>query len=468
MKSLFLRLLTFMWLAMTLLVGAFALIHAWAFPPEAGEARQRFTARAAEIRGENAVYCLQLRLEHCEQVLARREPRDLKLALYRDGELALGEPISAGADLVRAAQAAPDHDAFQVGESELTAVVLDRDPRYVVVAEGPVWSRWMFFLVPDTLPYRLLAIVVVTGLVSVLLARYLSRPIAQLRQATQRIASGDLSVRVGSQLAHADSETRGLGRDLDAMAERITALIESERRLRRDMSHELRSPLTRLNIALELIRRRSPEELAPHFERIERDTARLDALIGELLKLQHLEAETSVHGEALDLVGLTTRIVEDANLEAEQRGCRVRARLQAGVAVRGNRELLRRAIENVIRNAVRFTAEGTEVDVTLQPHARQAVLTVRDHGPGVPEEALQHIFKPFYRVGGDRARSTGGTGLGLAITERAVQLHGGNVRAQNHPERGLLVTIELPLEDGAERDRERSTSPGLSRERAFT
>jgi len=325
--------------------------------------------------------------------------------------------------------------------------VLDRDPRFVVVAEGPVWSRWMFFLVPDTLPYRLIAIVLVTGLVSVLLARYLSRPIAQLRQATQRMAAGDLSVRVGSQLAHADSETRGLGRDLDAMAERITALLESERRLRRDMSHELRSPLTRLNIALELIRRRSPEELAPHFDRIERDTARLDALIGELLKLQHLEAETSVHGEALDLSGLTQQIVDDANLEAEQRGCRVRASLQPGFLVRGNRELLQRAIENVIRNAVRFTADGTEVEVTLAPQARRAVLTVRDQGPGVPDDALQHIFKPFYRVDGDRARSTGGTGLGLAITERAVNLHGGSVRAQNHPDQGLLVTIELPLDD---------------------
>ena len=447
MKSLFLRLLTFMWLAMTLLVGAFALIHAWAFPPEAGELRQKFTARAAEIRGENAVYCLRLGLEHCAQGLARRDPRDLKLALYRDGQLVLGEPIAAGPEMVSAALAAPDHDAFQVGENELTSVVLNRDPRFVVVADGPVWSRWMFFLVPDTLPYRLIAIVLVTGLVSVLLARYLSRPIAQLRQATQRMAAGDLSVRVGSQLAHADSETRGLGRDLDAMAERITALLESERRLRRDMSHELRSPLTRLNIALELIRRRSPEELAPHFDRIERDTARLDALIGELLKLQHLEAETSVHGEALDLSGLTQQIVDDANLEAEQRGCRVRASLQPGFLVRGNRELLQRAIENVIRNAVRFTADGTEVEVTLAPQARRAVLTVRDQGPGVPDDALQRIFKPFYRVDGDRARSTGGTGLGLAITERAVNLHGGSVRAQNHPDQGLLVTIELPLDD---------------------
>jgi signal transduction histidine kinase len=446
MKSLFLRLLTFMWLAMTLLVGAFALIHAWAFPPEAGEQRQKFTARAAETRGENALYCSRLALDHCEAGLARRDPRDSQLALYRDGQLALGQPIAGGPELAQAALASADQNAFQVGETELTAVVLGRDPHYVVVAEGPVWSRWMFFLVPDTLPYRLLAIVLVTGLVSALLARYLARPIAQLREATQRMAAGDLSVRVGSKLAHADSETRALGRDLDAMAERIAASIESEQRLRRDMSHELRSPLTRLNIALELIRRRSPEELAPAFERIERDTARLDALIGELLKLHHLEAETAVHGETVELAALTRQIVDDAVLEAGRRGAQVRASLPAGLAVRGSRELLQRAIENVVRNAVRFTDEGTDVEVALERRAERALLTVRDHGPGVPADALERIFKPFYRVAGDRARNSGGAGLGLAISERAVSLHGGRVQAQNHPSGGLVVTIELPVE----------------------
>jgi signal transduction histidine kinase len=446
MKSLFLRLLTFMWLAMTLLVGAFALIHAWAFPPEAGEQRQKLSARGAETRGENALYCLRLSLEHCDAVLSRRDPRDTQLALYHDGQLVLGQAIAEGPELVRAALASVDGNAFRVGETELTAVVLDRDPRYVVVAEGPVWSRWFFFLLPDTLPYRLLAIVLVTGLVSVLLARYLSRPIARLRLATQRMAAGDLSVRVSGQLAQADSETQALGRDLDAMAERIAASIESERRLRRDMSHELRSPLTRLNIALELIRRRSPEELAPAFERIERDTARLDALIGELLQLHHLEAETGFHGEPVDLAALTRQIVDDAAIEAAQRGGHVRATLQPGLPMRGNRELLRRAIENVVRNAVRFTDDGTDVEVTLARQSQGVSLSVRDHGPGVPAEALERIFKPFYRVAGDRARNTGGTGLGLAITERAVSLHGGQVHALNHPEHGLVVTIDLPLD----------------------
>lgn len=449
MKSLFLRLLTFMWLAMTLLVGAFALIHAWAFPPEAGELRQNRSARSAETRGENALLCQRQSLGRCAEVLEKRDPRDQRLALYRDGQVALGAPIVGGAELAQAALAAPERSAFRVDESELTAVVLARDPRYVVVAEGPVWSRWMFFVVPDTLPYRLLAIVLVTGLVSVLLARYLSRPIARLRQATQQMAAGDLSVRVSAELTHADSETRALGRDLDAMAERIAALIDSERRLRRDVSHELRSPLTRLNIGIELLRRRSAPELAPAFERIERDTARLDAMIGELLTLHRLEAESSVHGEPIELGALAQQIVDDVSLEAEQRGATLQARLEPGCLVRGNRELLRRAIENVLRNAVRFTDPNTSVQLDLTRRDGRAELGIRDRGPGVPPDALERIFKPFYRVGGDRARNTGGTGLGLAITEQAMLLHGGSVRAENHPGQGLLVTLELPLEQPA-------------------
>lgn len=445
MKSLFLRLLVFMWLAMTLLVGAFALIHAYAFAPESGDQRQRFLARSALTRGENALLCERQGLERCAAVLEQRDPREQRLALYRDGQLALGQDIPGAGELLAQVQASPERMAFRSAETELTAAVLERDPRYVVVAESQLRSRWAFFLVPDTLPYRLAAIVFVTGLVSLLLAHFLSRPIARLRQATQQMAAGDLSVRVGSALAGADSETQALGRDLDVMAERIAALLESERRLRRDMSHELRSPLTRLNIALELIRRKSPPELGSAFERIERDTARLDALIGELLSLHQLEAEKAVLAEPVDLASLTQQIVDDAALEAEQRGCKVQARLAAPSAVRGNRELLRRAIENVVRNAVRFTEDGTSVEVELRREAQRALLTVRDHGPGVPEDALQRIFKPFYRVAGDRARKSGGTGLGLAITERAVALHGGRVLAENHVQSGLVVTLELPL-----------------------
>jgi signal transduction histidine kinase len=448
MKSLFIRLLIVMWLAMALLVGAFALIHAWAFPPEAGALRRQFAARAAETRGENALFCQRQSLPACERVLGARDPREQRLALYRDGRLELGEPISGGPELASAALAAPERSVFQVGDDERGAVVLGRDPGYVVVSVGPVWSRWLFFVSPDTLPYRLLAIVLVTGLVAVLLARYLSRPIASLRQATQRMAAGDLSVRVARQLAHADGETQALGRDLDRMAERIAALLDSERRLRRDISHELRSPLTRLNIAIELIRRRSPEDLAPAFDRIERDTARLDGMIAELLTLNRLESEGMEQREPVDLSALVRQIVEDVSLEAEQRGCQISSNVSSACSIVGNRELLRRAIENVLRNAIRFTEPTSSVDVALTCAGGTAELQVRDHGPGVPGDALAHIFEPFYRVAGDRSRQSGGTGLGLAITDQAVLLHGGRVTAQNHEQGGLVVTLGLPL--GAE------------------
>lgn len=446
MKSLFLRLLVSLWLAMALLGGAFALIHAWAFPPEAGPLRQKFALRGAETRGDNALYCLRLGERGCERGLAARDSRDQRLALYLEGALALGEPIERGPELVRRALAARDQRAFEVDEHEHVALVLPRDPRYVVVSEAPVRSRWMFFVVPDTLPYRLLAIVLVTGLVAVLLARYLSEPIGRLRRATQRMAAGDLSARVARQLARADGETQALGRDLDAMAERIQALLDSERQLRRDISHELRSPLTRLNIAIELIRRRSADDLGPAFDRIERDTARLDAMIGELLTLNRLEAEGIARAEPIELAALARHVVDDSAIEAERQGSHLVLHAPEPCALTGNGELLRRAVENVVRNAIRFTAAGEPVEVELAREADRAVLRVRDHGPGVPAASLEKLWKPFYRVEGDRARNTGGTGLGLAITEQAVSLHGGKVRAENHPEGGLLVTIELPTE----------------------
>jgi two-component system OmpR family sensor kinase len=458
-KSLFLRLLVSMWLVMALLVGAFALIHAYAFPPEAGASRQKFLARSAETRGENALLCQRQKLDNCERALERRDPRDARLALYEDGELRLGQPIAGAADLVSLALAEPDHNVFKVGENEWAAVVMSRDPHYVVVSEGPVFSRWLFFIVPDTLAYRLLAIVLVTGLVAVLLARYLSAPVARLREATQQMAAGDLSVRVAGQLVHADRQTQALGRDLDAMAERIAALLDSERRLRRDISHELRSPLTRLNIALELIRRKSSAELAPAFDRIERDTARLDQMIGELLTLNRLEAEGIASRERVDLSALARNVVDDAAIEAERQGASLALRAQEPALVQGNRELLRRAIENVVRNAIRFTRPGLPIELTLERGAERITLHVRDHGPGVPAEALESIFKPFYRVEGDRARNTGGTGLGLAITEQAVTLHGGCVRADNHASGGLVVTLELPAAEAAPRANRASFVP---------
>ncbi|WP_437604999.1 ATP-binding protein [Sorangium sp. So ce834] len=450
MKSLFLRLLVSLWIAMALLVGLFAVIHGWAFSAESSSLRRRLSTRSVELRAESALSCARDGLSGCEQRLAPLEPRDQRVAVYRSGALVSGEPIE-GAPLVEErARRSADGIAVEVGERELVAVVLRRDPSFVAVATGPVRSPWMFFIVPETLPLRLLAIVVVTGLVAVFLARYLSRPIHILRGATQRMAAGDLSVRVARRLAGADGETLALGRDMDRMAERIEELLETQRRLLRDVSHELRSPLARLNISLELVRRRSPPDVEPAFDRIERETERLNGMIGELLTLSRLESARGMERpERFDLTALVEQLVDDAALEAEQQGCSVELGARDACSLDGNEELLRRAIENVVRNAVRFTEAGTTVRIDLSCSGGVAEVRVRDRGPGVPEAALGDIFKPFYRVDDHRARGAGGTGIGLAITQRAVLLHGGEVEARNAEGGGLEVALRLPVGAGA-------------------
>jgi signal transduction histidine kinase len=444
MKSLFVRLLLFMWLAMAGVGAAFACIHAFAFAQDVSAARRRFMQRSAEVRAEHALLCSGAGLPRCERGLEAIDPRDASVSLYRDGKLALGRPIAGGPELVRAALGSPDGAAFETGERELLAVVLPREKSYVAVSSAPVRSLWAFFLVPETLPYRLLAIVAVTGVAAALLARYLSRPVALLRRATQAMAAGDLSVRTGGELRGADHETQALGRDLDRMAERIELLLESERRLRRDISHELRSPLSRLNIALELVRRKSPADALPAFDRIERETERLNSMIGELLTLNRLESERSIRREDVDLARIASDVVSDARLEAEPRGTTISLETEGASVVRGDGELLRRAFENVLRNAVRFTEPASSVEVSLTSDASAVEIQVRDHGPGVPESMLDEIWKPFYRVETDRSRALGGTGIGLAITHRAVTLHGGRAAAKNAAGGGLVVSLHLP------------------------
>jgi signal transduction histidine kinase len=444
-KSLFLRLLVSLWLTMAVLSGVFAVIHAWSFPDESGSLRRRLQRRAMELRAERALSCAREGRTGCEETLMPLDARDQRVAVYRGGSLVLGNPIDGAQSIEDEARHSSDGMAVRVDGSELTAILLARDPSYAVVATSRVRSPWFFFIVPETLPYRLLAIVVVTGLVSVLLARYLSRPIRVLRAATQELG-GDLSVRVSPRLKGADSETLALGHDMDRMAERMQELLESQKRLLRDVSHELRSPLARLGTALELVRRRSPPDVEPAFDRIERETERLNAMIGELLTLSRLESGQGLERrERVDFAALVEDVVEDAAFEAEQHGSHVEIDTMAPCSVDGSEELLRRAVENVLRNAVRFTEPGSTVHVGLARAGNSAELRIRDHGPGVPPEALTDIFKPFFRVNDDRARRTGGSGIGLAITHRAVLRHGGTVAAQNAEGSGLVVTVRLPI-----------------------
>ncbi|MGA2025791.1 MAG: ATP-binding protein [Syntrophobacteraceae bacterium] len=345
-------------------------------------------------------------------------------------------------------------DYERSGESIFTAQQLigPGGKQYTLIASLPA----RHFLTRDYsfLAMNLLIILITAGGVCYWLARYICMPISKLGAAARHLADGDLKVRVGSVLGRRRDEITELGRDFDLMAERIESLIGSQKRLLRDISHEFRSPLTRLTLALEIARRRDGQDAVNALERIELEAERLNALIGKLLMLARLESGAEEMDRApVNMQELIEELVTDADFEARGRNCKVRVVLAENCFVTGTRELLRSAVENVLRNAVRHTAENTEVMVALrckmEGGSLRALIEVRDNGPGVPEESLADLFCPFYRVGDARDRKQGGTGLGLAITERAARLHGGQVRAANVPGGGLSVTIDLPAKRAA-------------------
>lgn len=301
------------------------------------------------------------------------------------------------------------------------------------------------------LPVHIAAMLIVAGIVCYWLASYICAPIKKLHLATRRIADGDFMARVGAPAKNRKDEIAELSRDFDVMATRIESLMLGKRRLLRDISHELRSPLARLGIALELARRRANPEVSPALDRIEREANRLNGLIGQLLALVRLNSGVDkAEHRSVDIVEVVREVAADAEFEANSRNCTVRVSMSgAGCIVFGTEYLLRSAVENVLRNAVLYTREGTEIEVEVRCHegndGLQAAITVRDCGPGVPAEALEDLFKPFFRVGEARERGKGGAGLGLTIAERAVRLHGGTVTAANRPDGGLAVTIYLPV-----------------------
>lgn len=276
-------------------------------------------------------------------------------------------------------------------------------------------------------------------------AYHLTSPVRRLRSVVDCFGRGDFSARAP---ANRKDELGELARSFNEMAGRIQTLLAAERRLLLDISHELRSPLARLGVAVELAR--SGEDREDMLDRIQKEADRLNELVGELLQVTRVEADPSMQKtDAVHLDELLADLVYDSLLEAKARDCTLLLKAPAAAIVTGDEELIRRALENVIRNAIRYAPRGTAVDIELAKFhtetTKDAVLiSVRDHGPGVPEDALTRIFDPFYRVDSDRNRSSGGLGLGLAIARRSVQLHKGKLSAQNaHP--GLLVTIQFPL-----------------------
>ncbi len=324
------------------------------------------------------------------------------------------------------------------------------ETRYAFVAELP--RRQPPPLIHHVM--HILGLILVGGAFCYWLARYLTAPVKKLRIATQELARGNLSARVGRSGSRRD-ELVSLGSDFDLMAEQIESLVQAQRRLFGDISHELRSPLARLNVALELARQRSGAEAASALARIQREAENLNEMIGQLLTLTRLQTGArEIQKSTFDLCRLVREIAEDAEFEAQSGNRAVKLESDPPCAFTGNEQLLRRAIENVVRNAVHYTPGGSSIEIAVRRASSETnhdaiAISVRDHGPGVPESALEEIFRPFYRVDDARDREAGGVGLGLAIAERAILLHGGTVSAANAADGGLIVTITLNSGEGS-------------------
>jgi two-component system sensor histidine kinase CpxA len=301
-------------------------------------------------------------------------------------------------------------------------------------------SDLAFGLWQITMMMLLLIGIAVSAAGCALLAHYLTRPVVRLRAGVRSIAAGGLDTRMDADIARRRDELGGLARDFDQMAADLRALIASKEGLLRDISHELRSPLARLRVAAGLARKGAPKASAEAFERIDREVERLDALIGQILRFSRLEGGPQPAREVFDLNLLLQDAAADAEIEAQAAGKSVVVALNARACVIGDPGLVRSAVENVLRNAVRFAPDASRVEVALDAADGCATISVADRGPGVAEGELPKIFEPFYRNAG-----SGGVGLGLAIACKVLELHGGALAAANRDGGGFVVRLSLPL-----------------------
>jgi len=294
---------------------------------------------------------------------------------------------------------------------------------------------------------RLGIAVFVSGIVCWLLARHLTRPIRELQAASARLAQGDFAVEIDRRTLARRDELAALARDFARMAGKLEKLLAAQRQLLRDVSHELRSPLARLQVAAALARRKGTGLVDAEIDRMELETARVDELIGQLLALMRLEAAAgALPSTTIDLSGLLATVARDAEFEARALGVSVESRIVPGLRVQGSADLLRSAVDNIVRNGLRHTARDSRVMIAAapDPHSSQLVITVRDHGPGVPDAMLERIFDEFVRVDEARAQHAGGTGLGLAIARAGVMAHRGSILARNAATGGLEIEVRLP------------------------
>ena len=443
MNSLYTRIFLSFWVVMVLVVAG-AVGVTWLVlaersdevPRAAAELTQEANA-ALTAGGERAL------TEWLESARVRR-PGLRVLAIDANGRELLGRAVPPWSGRAARSIAAAQGPMSTDPSHPVPQLVGKEGERYALLVLPPRREYGMLGL-PETRVAVLLLALLGTGVASWQLTRSITRPVRELGAVTRELASGNLDVRVDPAVGQRRDELGALGRDFDSMALRLRDLLMGREQLLRDVSHELRSPLARMRVAVALARQPG-SDVARQTERIEGEIERLDRLIGQVLHLSRLDARAgATFDDEVDLAELIDGIARDAAFEGQPRRVSVRFEPPAGThVVRGNTRLLASAVENVVRNAVSYTAEGSEVTIALSATPGGQRIAIRDHGPGVPEAALERIFEPFYRVAESRARDSGGDGIGLAITARVMAAHHGTATAANEPGGGLRVTLELP------------------------
>jgi two-component system OmpR family sensor kinase len=455
MHSLFLRIFVLFWIAMTLIVGGsiaitFSVAREYEYPES--QRRPNVAIQASEVLAQGGLAALKTWLDVNKNAIV---DRDLYI-IGPDGRDILGRHLTNAATrrlefFMR--------DVMVGVEPRPSAPPPPRNfrpPRTAPQIDGPDGSTYTVLLVPHrpsifgalSLPGISLTILCIALVVSTFaswwLAQHLSAPIRRIQEGARALASENLDVRVSAGLEGRKDELAVLARDFDAMADRLRANRSVITQLLRDISHELRSPLARMRVAVGLARQ-PPADLTRQLDRLEREIERLDGLISQVLKLARLHGtDRPFERETFDVDEVIEEVVRDANFEGAIKGCSVRLDGAARSAVLGNRELLRSAIENVLRNAVRYSPHHVAVEVSVARAQDGLSISIRDRGPGVPVSDLERIFEPFYRVAESRDRDSGGEGIGLAITSQVMKTHGGWAKANNPADGGFAVTLRLP------------------------
>ncbi len=309
-------------------------------------------------------------------------------------------------------------------------------------------DNWIFWR-SVSIGTRIAMAFLLSGIICSFLARYLTTPLQKLRIATHRIASGHFDSSMNTRIAKRKDEIGDLGRDFDSMAKRIEITLQSQQRLLRDVSHELRSPLARLQIALGLAYQRSNGLVQPELQRIEKEVERLNDLISQSLSLARISSQTSIPKKTtINLTELLKEVIETAKYEAQNKKCHIISTQMENCCINGNKDLLYSGLENILRNAIQHTKIGTDIEASLilsNTYHPVATLTIRDHGLGVPESEIDELFKPFFQIDEARTQQNEGYGIGLAIAERAIHLHDGSINIANISEGGLEVSLQLPI-----------------------